>query len=82
MRDASAQRHVTRAVGAALTCMTLVLTATAIGACGAEDDVPAQQEPNSLATKLTQDVTVDGVHRHLRALQRIADVNGGIRAAA
>ncbi|MFN2497157.1 MAG: PA domain-containing protein [Pseudonocardiaceae bacterium] len=80
MHAASTQRHLILAA-VALTGSTAVLTAAV--ACGgaAQDDVPAQPGPKSLATKLTQDVTVDGVHRHLRALQRIADTNGGIRAA-
>ena len=81
MRAVFAQRHVTRVAVAALACITVVLTAAATSACTAPDNVPAQPASDSLATKLTQDVTVDGVHRHLRALQRIADANGGTRAA-
>ncbi|MGH4024475.1 MAG: M28 family metallopeptidase [Pseudonocardiaceae bacterium] len=43
------------------------------------DAAPAERAPQS-ATKLTRDVTVGGVERHLHALQRIADDNGGTRA--
>jgi len=42
--------------------------------------VPAQAA-TPLADKLARDVTVDNVHRHLIALQRIADTSGGNRAA-
>ncbi|HEV7653733.1 MAG TPA: M28 family metallopeptidase [Mycobacteriales bacterium] len=36
----------------------------------------------TLGTKLAREVTVNGVNRHLIALQRIADTNGGTRAAS
>ncbi|MGH4013627.1 MAG: M28 family metallopeptidase [Pseudonocardiaceae bacterium] len=45
------------------------------------DAAPGGGPHPPLATELTRDVDVDGVHRHLRALQRIADANGGSRAA-
>ena len=44
--------------------------------------VPATAAPGgNLPDRLTRSVTVDGVNRHLVALQRIADQNGGNRAA-
>ena len=44
--------------------------------------VPATAAPGgNLPDRLTRNVTVDGVNRHLVALQRIADQNGGNRAA-
>ncbi|MGH3815906.1 MAG: M28 family peptidase, partial [Pseudonocardiaceae bacterium] len=79
MRAASRGRRLTRSCVAALACSAMVLTATATGAGAAPAVEPLQP---TLATKLTRDVTVDGVHRHLRALQRIADANGGTRAMA
>jgi Zn-dependent M28 family amino/carboxypeptidase len=43
---------------------------------------PAQADPNNNSVeKLTQAVTLDGVTRHLRAFQRIADANGDNRAS-
>src|SRR5205085_11726446 len=36
---------------------------------------------NNNVAKLTQAVTVAGIHEHLDALQAIADANGGIRFA-
>ncbi|MGH3926458.1 MAG: amidohydrolase, partial [Pseudonocardiaceae bacterium] len=81
MHAASTSRHPIRVALATLTCMTVALTATVASAGAASGDGSAQPDPNSLATELTQQVTVDGVHRHLRALQRIADATGGTRAA-
>ncbi len=43
--------------------------------------LPAGAAEGSLADRLVRDVGVDQVHRHLIALQRIADRNGGNRAA-
>lgn len=44
--------------------------------------VPAvAAQPISVPEQLTAKVTTDGVYRHLRAFQRIADTNGGNRAA-
>ncbi|MEU5690938.1 M28 family metallopeptidase [Actinosynnema sp. NPDC020468] len=51
----------------------------ALIAVPAADAAPALDGP-ALAKKLTKDVTVDGVNRHLIALQRIADRNNGTRA--
>ncbi|MGH3910562.1 MAG: M28 family metallopeptidase [Pseudonocardiaceae bacterium] len=80
MRAASHGRRLTRSSVAALACSAMVLTATATGADAAPGVGPLQPGPDSLATKLTRDVTVGGVHRHLRALQRIADASEGTRA--
>jgi hypothetical protein len=44
--------------------------------------VPAQPDGPALARQLVNKVGVDAVNRHLIALQRIADTNGGTRAAA
>src|SRR6478609_800400 len=40
----------------------------------------AKDNPTKLAEKLVKQVTVGGANRHLIALQRIADQNGGTRA--
>ncbi|MGH3943376.1 MAG: M28 family metallopeptidase [Pseudonocardiaceae bacterium] len=82
MHAASTSRHPIRAALATLMCITVALAAPAASAGTATGDGSAQPDPKSLATELTQHVTVDGVHRHLRALQRIADANGGTRAAS
>jgi Zn-dependent M28 family amino/carboxypeptidase len=42
----------------------------------------AATDPTKLANRLVKAVTVDHINRHLIALQRIADTNGGIRAAS
>jgi Zn-dependent M28 family amino/carboxypeptidase len=76
LRAGSRRRGPVRA-GAAIACLALVLT----GLGAAADAAPAERGHPQLADKLTRDVTVDGVHRHLRALQRIADANDGTRAA-
>ncbi|MFI5612488.1 M28 family metallopeptidase [Amycolatopsis sp. NPDC051903] len=55
-------------------CATLAL-ASAPAAAAKSDDL-------ALAKQLTKKVTLDGVNRHLIALQRIADANGGTRAAS
>ena len=52
------------------------LALTAIPSAAAPDDGPA------LARQLERKVTVDGINRHLIALQRIADTNDGNRAAS
>jgi aminopeptidase S len=74
-----------RRVGAALAGFWVVLAA----ACGtgAEPSTGAQPEPGRsapdgpLARRLTGEVSVAGALTHLHALQRIADENGGNRAA-
>jgi Zn-dependent M28 family amino/carboxypeptidase len=41
----------------------------------------AAPDPAALSDRLVRQVTADGINRHLIALQRIADTNGGTRAA-
>ena len=69
-----ATRGLRRTAAAVLAVAALALTGT----------IPASAAPpaDELATELTRDVTVEGMNRHLLALQRIADANGGNRAAA
>src|SRR3569833_4066588 len=55
---------------------TLVLGLTPAAAATTVPDGPA------LAKQLVKKVDVNGVNRHLIALQRIADTNGGTRAAS
>ncbi len=69
------QRSVVIAASAAL---ALAMAATPAQAGRDEPAVPAGPK---LARELVKDVTVDNAHRHLRALQRIADTHGGTRAA-
>lgn len=57
-------------------CATLALGLTPAAAANTVPDGPA------LAKQLVKKVGVDGVNRHLIALQRIADTNGGNRAAS
>ncbi|WP_158888564.1 M28 family metallopeptidase [Amycolatopsis anabasis] len=53
------------------------------GAPGAAAQPSAAQPADpALAKQLAQKVTANGINRHLVALQRIADTNGGTRAAA
>lgn len=61
----------TRLVGAMAVCACLSVPAAASAASGA----PGQ------TAKLRDAVTVKGMQRHLQALQHIADLNGGTRAA-
>ncbi|MET9628549.1 M28 family metallopeptidase [Lentzea sp. NPDC006480] len=58
-----------------LAISALVAAPTATASAAAEPAGPA------LAKKLAKKVTVEGVNRHLIALQRIGDRNGGTRAA-
>ncbi len=69
----SSRRAQLVAVGTAL-----ALAAAALGTTGAA----TPPDPNRLATKLVKDVKVDNVNRHLVALQRIGELNGGNRAAS
>ncbi|ACU34112.1 M28 family metallopeptidase [Actinosynnema mirum] len=70
----SAKNGVRRAVAiAASASLALVAVPTATAA-------PAGPDGPALAKKLTKEVGVDGVNRHLIALQRIADRNDGNRA--
>ncbi|HET8642212.1 MAG TPA: amidohydrolase, partial [Pseudonocardiaceae bacterium] len=59
----------------------MLLAATATGLALA---VPASAAPapdTNLASKLVKSVSGENAHRHQRAFQRIADANGGTRAA-
>ncbi|MGW4482870.1 M28 family metallopeptidase [Amycolatopsis sp. NPDC004368] len=58
----------------------VILAACATLALGTTPAVAAKND--DLAKQLTKKVTLDGVNRHLIALQRIADANGGTRAAS
>ena len=58
-----------------LAISALIAAPTAIASAATEPEGPA------LAKKLAKKVTVEGINRHLIALQRIADRNGGTRAA-
>ena len=58
-----------------LAITALVAAPTATASAASEPAGPA------LARKLAKKVTVEGVNRHLIALQRLADRNGGNRAA-
>ncbi|MGZ3141399.1 M28 family metallopeptidase [Lentzea chajnantorensis] len=62
-------------LAAVLAISALVAAPTATASAAAEPAGPA------LAKKLAKKVTVEGVNRHLIALQRISDRNGGNRAA-
>lgn len=64
-------------IAALLASAALVLTGTGAAA----DAAPAERTPSPLATRLTGEVSADGVLRHLRALQDIADAHRGTRAA-
>jgi hypothetical protein len=65
------------------------LVVAALGECRADlagapaaTAVRAQPDGPALAKQLASKGGVDGINRHLIALQRIADTNGGTRAAA
>ena len=59
-----------------------VLALTAAGSVAlAGTPAYAATDNTKLGTKLARELTVDGVNRHLIALQRIADRNGGTRAS-
>lgn len=61
-----------------------VVLAAVIGTSGLAAqtaDAKQQQDGPRLARRLTRDVTPNGVFRHLRAFQRIAEQNGNTRAA-
>ncbi|NGY61643.1 M28 family peptidase [Lentzea sp. NEAU-D13] len=62
-------------LAAVLAISALVAAPTATASAATEPAGPA------LAKKLAKKVTVEGVNRHLIAFQRIADRNGGTRAA-
>ena len=61
----------------------VVALATAAVTALTVSGAPAYAADNTrLGTKLAKEVTVNGVNRHLIALQRLADQNGGNRAAS
>lgn len=59
---------------------TILLAAAIAAAMLPVSTAHAGTESGSLADKLVEKVTIDGVNRHLIAFQRIADRNGGHRA--
>lgn len=59
----------------------LVPVVAAIGAATALGATTAQAAPPGQSAKLRKAITVDGMLRHERALQQIATLNGGNRAA-
>jgi Zn-dependent M28 family amino/carboxypeptidase len=60
----------------------VALAATAVTALTVAGSPAYAADNTRLGTKLAREVTVNGVNRHLIALQRIADQNGGNRAAS
>ncbi|MDR6270121.1 M28 family peptidase [Arthrobacter russicus] len=58
----------------------VVATSVVLVSLGAVTPATAASQ-KTLPEQLTAKVTTDGVYRHLRAFQRIADTNGGNRAA-
>ncbi len=63
---------------AAIVAASVSLALVSVPVAGA---APAGLDGPALAKKLTRNVTVEGVNRHLIAFQRIADRTGGSRAA-
>ncbi|CRK58165.1 Aminopeptidase Y (Arg, Lys, Leu preference) [Alloactinosynnema sp. L-07] len=59
--------------------MAVAIAGTVLATTPAAHAAPA--DPAALGTKLAKAVTADNINRHLIALQRIADTNGGTRAA-
>ena len=78
----SSTRGLLRAAAATLTATALALSGAVTASTAPPSDRAAPGSADVLATKLTRDVTVEGVNRHLIALQRFADANGGNRAAS
>ncbi|HVK21437.1 MAG TPA: M28 family metallopeptidase [Actinokineospora sp.] len=68
-------------VGAAILAATGALAFTSIPSSAAPTASAELPDGPALARNLVKKVTGAGVNRHLIALQRIADANGGIRAA-
>lgn len=68
-------------VGAAILVATGALAFTTIPSSAAPTATTELPDGPALARNLVKKVTGSGVNRHLIALQRIADQNGGIRAA-
>lgn len=75
-------RGIRRAATAAVACTALILPGTVVASAAPPADRPAPPAGKALAAQLTRDVTLGGVERHLAAFQRIANQNGGNRAAA
>ena len=71
-------RKTTLRVGAALLAAVAGLSLAAAPASAAQQTIP---DGPALARQLVKKVTITGINRHLIALQRIADRNGGNRAA-
>lgn len=71
-----------RAATAAMACAALALPGTVVASAAPPLDLPALPTQQALADDLAREVTLSGVTRHLVELQRIADRNGGNRAAA
>lgn len=78
----SAIRGIRRAATATVACAVLAVPGTVVASAAPSPQGPAPPAGDSLAAQLTRDVTLAGVNRHLAAFQRIADRNGGNRAAA
>ncbi|PPK65925.1 M28 family metallopeptidase [Actinokineospora auranticolor] len=74
-------RSQTLRVGAAILAATGALAFTTIPSSAAPTASAELPDGPALAKNLTKKVTGAGVNRHLIALQRIADKNGGTRAA-
>ncbi|GAA3995750.1 M28 family metallopeptidase [Allokutzneria multivorans] len=62
-------------------CAGLAISSASAGAIPGPSAPGGEIDGPALAKQLDRKVTVENVHRHLRALQRIADANGGSRAA-
>ena len=62
------------------THMAVAIAAIAVTVAPVTAAYAAPGAHSRLAEQLTREVTIDGVHRHLIALQRFADRNGGNRA--
>lgn len=73
-------RGTRRAATAVVACTALALPGTIAAAAPPDNAVTPGQE--TLARKLERDVTLAGVDRHLVEFSRIANANGGNRAAA
>ncbi|MPZ79303.1 MAG: M28 family peptidase [Actinophytocola sp.] len=66
-------------VGAAMVALAAGLGLTAVPASAAPQTIP---DGPALARQLVKKVNITGTNRHLIALQRLADRNGGTRAAS
>ncbi|MBE1466313.1 M28 family metallopeptidase [Kibdelosporangium phytohabitans] len=66
----------------ATTRFAVTITAATVGFALAAVPATAAPQGDVLPRKISRNVTVDGVHRHLIALQRLADRNGRTRVAS